>query len=274
MRLSASAAAASRLQVEIDFPSPEGAGVRTHVRKRPYIDQHLPDHPGYDPAKADIPLQVRPVPVNAGSVALFPIAYLVCQAPHSTIGAHFHRVNQFQVFVGGSGGFGGVPAAAPMVHYANAWSAYGPIRAGAEGIDYFTLRPAWDKGAAWMPESAAQLRAVPDRKVRNVIYPKVEAWSAPADGAPRVTCLGSDADGLGVWVIDAAAGQAMPGLPPAAGGGQYWLVLEGGLQPAGAGADASLGPLDLVFLSTDEEPFAARATGPTQVVVTQFPRTA
>lgn len=54
---------------------------------------------------------------------------------------HFHRHNQFQVFVGGSGSIGRHALAPVVVHCAGAYTDYGPRVAGPEGIQYFTLRP-------------------------------------------------------------------------------------------------------------------------------------
>lgn len=270
MRLWANRAEAERLRTHLDFPDPASPSGKTWVWKHPYVDRHLPGHPGFDPAHAHLPVQDRPVAVAPGGPELFPYGFLVRQEADSTIRAHYHRLDQFQVFVGGDGRFGGAPAAGVLVHYANAWSAYGPIRSGAQGIDYFTLRAGWDKGAGWMPESAAQLRAVPGRQPRNLVYPPVEPWRAPDPAAARLTCLGSAADGVAAWVIDLADGQGVPTLAPAAGGGQYWLVLQGELR----WTDGALGPLGLLFLSRDEPALAARAVGATQAVVVQFARPA
>lgn len=76
-----------------------------------------------------------------------PMAYLVEQAPGSTVDPHFHEVDQFQIFVGGSGQIGTHPLEGVTVHYAGPHSPYGPIAAGPDGVQYVTLRRNWDPGA-------------------------------------------------------------------------------------------------------------------------------
>ena len=73
-----------------------------------------------------------------------PTCYLVEQEPS------FHRANQFQVIVSGRGKLGREPVSALAVHYAGAYTPYGPIVSEADGIDYFTIRDAFDPGARWM----------------------------------------------------------------------------------------------------------------------------
>src|SRR3546814_2583395 len=46
------------------------------------------------------------------------------------------------------------------VHYANAHTPYGPIRAEAEGLHYFTLRDDFDPGARFMPGARPELKPV------------------------------------------------------------------------------------------------------------------
>jgi hypothetical protein len=40
----------------------------------------------------------------------------------------------------------------PCVNYAGAYTAYGPIRPGADGLTFYTLRDAFDPGARFLPE--------------------------------------------------------------------------------------------------------------------------
>ena len=58
-----------------------------------------------------------------------------------------HHINQFQVFVDGSGKVGRHAALPITVQYANGYTPYGPIEAGVTGVRYFTLRQQWDPGA-------------------------------------------------------------------------------------------------------------------------------
>src|SRR5581483_10677182 len=92
--------------------------------------------------------------------AIYPMAFLVEQDPDAVVQSHFHQSDQFQVIVGGSATLG-VHAVRPLsVHFAGACSPYGPIRATAAGLDYFTLRNGWDPGARYMPGARDSLRAL------------------------------------------------------------------------------------------------------------------
>ena len=147
---------------------------------------------------------------RAGSLdprTTYPMAYLVSQSADSTVNAHYHQADQFQVFVGGSGRIG-VHAVQPLtVHFAGAHSPYGPLVAGGAGLQYLTLRRSWDPGAQWMPESAPTLRQMAGRRQRA-------ATSAPVGcdgplprqaGASRVHPLLED--GLaGAWLIELGPG--------------------------------------------------------------------
>ena len=84
---------------------------------------------------------------------LGPQVFLVHQAPGDVTAPHFHGVPQFQVFTGGEGAFGRAELHSPALHYADAWTSYGPIVAGPTGIEYFTARVHSDVGAGWMPEA-------------------------------------------------------------------------------------------------------------------------
>src|SRR5678816_3651970 len=81
---------------------------------------------------------------GSGDAELSPTVFLVEQAPNVSLRTHFHRQNQFQIFVRGSGTIGRHPLGPLMVHYAGAYSGYGPLVAGPEGLAYFTLRTVFE----------------------------------------------------------------------------------------------------------------------------------
>src|SRR5262245_26229336 len=103
-----------------------------------------------------------------------PQAYLVEQGPNSLTGIHFHSQHQFQVIVAGSGTLGRRVVEPYMVHYAAGHTGYGPIKAGADGLSYLTLRAIPDFEAPYyLPDMRAQMKAVP----------KVNRHSAETSGA-------------------------------------------------------------------------------------------
>lgn len=181
-----------------------------------------------------------------GPGTIYPMAFLVEQDPKAVVGAHYHQADQFQVMVEGSGRLGHHDVAAGDVHFAGAWSAYGPLAAGAAGLTYFTLRNGWDPGARYMefPDNRAALRALPRQHREQV---------GSIEGTQRFTL---------------AARERIEGPDPAHGAGQFWLVLSGELQCD----DSTLSARSCVFLHPDDRPFNARATdaGATLLML-QFP---
>jgi len=80
-----------------------------------------------------------------------PQSYLIKQLPKVVNPLHFHEQNQFQVFIEGQGSFGKHLIEPYVVHYAGAYTGYGPIVAGEEGLHYLTLRSSRDPGAKFLP---------------------------------------------------------------------------------------------------------------------------
>lgn len=190
--------------------------------------------------------------------AIYPMAFLVEQDANCTVGAHYHQADQFQVIVGGGGSLGRHPVAPVAVHFAGAFTAYGPLRAGPEGLHYFTLRNGWDPGARYMefPDNRTTLRHTP-RQHREAVLEGAEALLAP------------ESDGLAAWRYRLAAGERLTGEAPRGGAGQHWLVVAGSLLRD----EQELPTKSCMFVYPDEPPFSGTA-GPDglDVVVMQFPR--
>jgi hypothetical protein len=66
---------------------------------------------------------------------------------------HFHGVNQYQLMVGGGGTIGKFKLAPGVLHYADAYTPYGPIVSGPDGLDWLTLRQGSYIGGHLMPGS-------------------------------------------------------------------------------------------------------------------------
>jgi hypothetical protein len=217
---------------------------------------------------------VRRPAVPAESASAYPVAYRIELDPGSDLDVHFHHANQFQIFLAGAGHLGRHAVQAVTVHYAGAWTAYGPIRPGPGGLSFMTLRDAWDPGARFLPEHKDALRLARQ--------PRREALAAPLPGigteriaGPRdARLLGSDTDTMGAWVLERPPGA--PVEPPAAAalaasGGGFWLVLDGALQLDGR--PAPLPALSCLHLDADDAPPAARAApGGLRLLLLRFPR--
>jgi len=196
-----------------------------------------------------------------------PQGFLVSQPPGSVTPPHFHETNQFQVFVGGSGRLGKRRADPVTVQFAGGHTPYGPIAAEDRGIQYFTLRQAWDPGAKYMP--AMRSRLVRGRQ-RQRLAPRVERPAAAALGdlgSPTVeTLIAPEADGMGAELV--RLGPGVRCVHPCGGGGQYQVVIAGTLVHDGE----ELPRLSCRFATADESECGFEAgPGGLAVLTLQFP---
>ena len=196
---------------------------------------------------------------------LGPQAFLVHQAPDWELPVHFHMQYQMQVIVGGSGKLGRHAVGPGSVHYATPQSAYGPLKAGPEGVEYFTLRVLTDKGAWYMPES---------RPMMEMGKPKSQATGDLSFGATPVsaaTLIALRPDGAGAWAYRAGAGETVRCSEPASPAGRFHVVLRGSFR---LGAD-TVPRHGCVYWSPPDEPpeFEAVEVG-SELVVVQFPEVA
>ncbi len=205
-----------------------------------------------------------------------PQAFLIEMSANEVIVPHFHAVDQFQVFVSGSGSLGrNRESAQPLsVHYADHHTGYGPINAGPQGYSYFTLRARSDSGAVYLHQPGYREKLMPSRKRHGVAAglalstepvlmdlkeTKVETLLQELDGA----------DGLGASLIRMGPGSVHTGPDPRATGGQHYLVLNGSLELDAASYTA----WSTVFVSRDEAPLAIKAGAKgLEVLLLQFPR--
>lgn len=197
---------------------------------------------------------------------LFPMAFLVEQDPGSVAHAHYHQADQFQVVVRGRATLGTHGVAPVTVHFAGAYTAYGPIQASEDGVHYFTLRNGFDPGARFMEraEHRAALRAIPSRRHREAVAGPIEPLTSPG----MATLLPANPNGPGAWRYRLDAGERLKGPNPVSGAGQYWLVLSGSLHRD----DAEYGSNACGFVYPDDACFTGRA-GPNglDILAMQFP---
>ena len=173
-----------------------------------------------------------------------PQAHLAIQGSATQeLGAHFHGVEQFQLFVRGTGTVGRHAMHPGAVHYSDRFTVYGPLRPGPEGMAYATLRARHDPGAHFMPESRHTLsrllstsaRSAGDR--RNVTVDLCADRHGEATSATGWHDLLADSDGFRVTVHRADSGQ--PTNPLAVGGGgAYVAVVAGAVDDEGTARGA------------------------------------
>lgn len=199
---------------------------------------------------------------------LAPQAFLVEQDPGTTILPHFHQQNQFQVVVKGGGLLGRHEVKPVTVHYAGAHTGYGPIVSDEGGLWYFTLRPAMDQGALFLPESRPKMERVPKRHLFGRALGLAEDCSRRADSLCE-EAMAPQPDGIGAWMLRLAPAGVMAAPEHAGGEGRFYLVLAGRARMTGA----LLPRLSAVFVTPEEDPVQVEA-GPegAEVLVVQFPR--
>lgn len=202
-----------------------------------------------------------------GSV-LSPTVFLVEQPPHSVLAPHFHTQNQFQVVKQGSGTLGPHAVGPGSVHYAGAFTGYGPVVAGPAGLSYFTVRAVFETGANFLPAEREKLRRGPKKHAQGAVHEPLTAGQLSALTAPvRVDLIGAPEDDLAAFAWHLPPFAPVQPLPPR-GSGQFQLVMAGELQTP----EAALSHWESRYLSAGESggPCAAGAQG-LQLLVLQMP---
>ena len=163
-----------------------------------------------------------------------PQALLVEQSANSVIPAHFHGIDQFQVVVKGGGMLGKHAVRPVCIHFAAAYTGYGPVNAEEDGIFYFTLRAQSEPGAFFFPEGRKFQKP---GKRRNLTW-DVDLASATGSmtdfkGAAFEEIHALEDQGLAAWVLRLGPGETFTGPDPMRGGGQYYVVMDGDLSHGG-----------------------------------------
>ena len=199
-----------------------------------------------------------------------PQAFLVEQSEHSLAGSHYHVEAQFQVVVAGSGNIGRHELVPYTVHYANAYTGYGPLEAGPQGLSYVTLRAVGDPHRPfYLPDTKDQMKPGPRLTLTSEGIPDVAPASIAATKC--IEALAPRPDGIGAWMLRVPPNQSAPAPRHANGGGHFRLVVGGEMKD-----DATILPrLGCVFLSEGEKDRDVVA-GPAglEVLVLQFAGTA
>jgi hypothetical protein len=210
---------------------------------------------------------------SSGAIRDEPQAFLLEMNANEVLRQHFHQVNQFQIFVSGSGSMGRTtdPLAPIVVHYSDHHTGYGPITAGPQGYGYFTLRAQTDAGATYIGEPGYREMLKPSRK-RHFTVPLVLSI-APVLAERRETVIESltetGDDGLGACLLRMGPSARTLGPDPREGGGQYYLVLNGSLEHE----QKSYGPWSLMFVDAAEEPFGVKAGSKgLEIAILMFPK--
>ncbi len=194
-----------------------------------------------------------------------PTAMLIEQPPFSVLPGHYHRQNEFQVVIAGSGTIGRHVVCPYAVHYAGSYTGYGPLSAGPEGLAYLTMRTVYERGV--LVGRSSMIRGpkrqehvppfAPGGDVRTIGDVSVDELIPPGE------------DCLAALRVRLSSGAHWSGIDGAGSAGQFHLVLAGEYALQGR----TWGALDLLFHSSGEGRvgISAGARG-LDVLIMQMPR--
>ena len=200
-----------------------------------------------------------------------PEAFIIDGDPGRELRTHYHDVDQFQIITNGTGTLGRHDVCELGVHFARAFTPYGPIVSGAQGLGYLTLRARRDLlQAQYIPECRDKLNTIPDRAPwQKTILPRIPVLADGQVSALEAASGIDDGSGLSVFGLSLAPGASMKAPPPDSGSGQFVVVTKGGLVHDGA-----LKPgMTVVYIKPEEPAFQMQA-GPEglEAMVLNFPR--
>jgi hypothetical protein len=199
-----------------------------------------------------------------------PQIYMNNVDPGVTLSAHFHRIDQFQVFFGNDGArFQRKPIPSVFVHYADAFATYGPFSAAPDTpLLYATIRAQSDNYGGVMPGARGE-RPYLGRRHLSAGVDGWDAASRPAAGASRtVEVFRPAADGLAAYLVHLGAGAAWKSPGPHATSGRALCVLDGELQAD----DVSYGPRSIGWQArTDPPPRVQAGAAGCAVLMLDFP---
>lgn len=202
---------------------------------------------------------------------LAPTVFLVEQGPDILLQPHFHRRNQFQLFVDGEGTLGPERIRPVTIHYAGAFTGYGPIRSGPAGLKYFTIRSAFESGLVPATEARQHMVRGPKRHAQaHVGAPLDAAQLAALQQVRRRDVIEANA-GLGAELLQLPPLAVAAVAPLAASPGQFVVVLSGVARVG----EVELQPWESAFVpATDGAVQLAAGPGGAEVLALHIPQQA
>lgn len=211
----------------------------------------------------------HPVPGLAWGSDGGPQAFLVQQAPGWLLRTHYHTEHQFQLVSHGHGTLGQHRLEPLMLHYASPESGYGPVVAGEQGLDYYTLRARGTPDTWYLPQARERMRH--GVRKRHAYGGPVHT-STPEELAARTSRslqnFMEEADGLGAWMLRLPPGDVVDREEEPWWGIRFYYVASGSLSWRGRCAAAG----DVISADGRDERFDAQAgnTG-AELIVMRFP---
>lgn len=201
-------------------------------------------------------------------------AFRIDMSAHMVLDTHLHIVDQFQIFIAGSGKIGRDQADMVTAHYADHHTAYGPLVAGAQGMSYLTLRPKTDAGLIKISTPNIREYLQPTKRRHRTSSPvtlSIHPVLQHLDEVVIETIFEEKPgdEGMSAIVYRLGSGMSAPAPATEGTGGYYVVVMNGGLETDGG----TLEPWSLVFVAPGEEPMTLKASEKgVEVMVTIFPQ--
>src|SRR5215813_12336112 len=198
-----------------------------------------------------------------------PSAFLAQYDPGDRSCTHFHTVDQFQILVKGKGQLGRHEVSPYYVHFARAYTPYGPLHADEKtGWTFMTLRTRFDPGAQRLPGALPRLQQVKDRNPWQVTTAAAFPLRGSGVSSQEIPEL-KDEQGLFGNSLSMAPGASTFAPVPSGGDGQYVIVVKGSLLHESRECKA----LTVVFIKPDEDAFRIHAgTDGLDALILNFPR--
>lgn len=199
---------------------------------------------------------------------LSPTVFLVEQPPDTSLVSHFHRQNQFQLFVDGAGSIGRESLGPITVHYAGAYTGYGPLLSGPQGIKYFTIRAVCEAGFTPISEAKAKMLRGPKRHANSTPVPPLTAAALAAlTGTQEQTLIETGDDGMGARLTRLPPGARLHPAQVPGSEGQFLFVTAGTLAGVLASGPVNLGRWEHLFLlAGDAAPPLTAGPGGAEIV--------
>jgi hypothetical protein len=199
-----------------------------------------------------------------------PQAYLIEQPATIANPTHFHTQNQFQLFTSGEGVIGRHPIKPLLIHYAGAYTGYGPIVSGAETLNYMTFRAIRDPGAKFLPAAANEFKKGPKR---HITYPLKLMLPEQRKNLSRTELdwiHPPEVDGLAIGMLRLPSTTKYSLAHTAGSVGCFMVVMQGSLRFD----DRQLNAFEQVFISSDEGAIEySCGTEPAEILMLHFPPT-
>jgi len=190
-----------------------------------------------------------------------PLAFLVKYDPGKHSSTHYHEEDEYQLVVGGKGLLGRHVVSPYTLHFARAYTPYGPLQAerGDPALVFLTLRRRPTKGAFRLPEFESVLKQMANRKPWQTTYLEVKQPSgisgmAPAEeGICEIRSFAGD-KGRAAYSMILSPHTSKLAPSPAGTDGQYIVIVEGSLL---AGQEKNA--LTVISIEPDEPAFLMQA---------------